>query len=105
MERRYKYLVKAIAKMPKHDMGNGYYVQVSYDTSDDTVLSDWHVSLGFNEWCQYHSPSIIFVGNYTKKISKKELIEHIEEAIRNEKFICEECLENGTLELKETEEK
>lgn len=45
MERKYKYLVKAIAKMPKHDMGNGYYVQVSYDTSDDTVQKKFSVTV------------------------------------------------------------
>jgi hypothetical protein len=40
------------------------YVQVNYDTSDNTIWGDWHCSTGHNEWNQYHSTDIIRVGNF-----------------------------------------
>ena len=81
MKKQYKNINKAIAKMASYDRHNGYYVEVFYDKSEDTIYSHAQCSLGFNSWTVYNDRSVIKVGNFVKKVTRKRLIEAIEEAI------------------------
>lgn len=56
-------LKKAVSEMPGENY-NGLYLQVSYDKSDGTILTDLHCSLGQNSWSEYHDSDIITIGNY-----------------------------------------
>lgn len=80
-ERKYKYLVQAIAEMPKYDRRNGYYVEVLYDMEKDEVYNHVHVSLGHNNWTEYHDDNVIRIGNFAQKVTKAQLKELIEEKI------------------------
>lgn len=84
--KKYKGLVSAIAAMPKHDMHNGYYVEVFYDTELDKVYHRTQISLGFNSWTVFDDKAVIKIGNYTAKTTKKALIADIEAAIRCEAY-------------------
>ncbi len=79
--RKYKYLVRAIAEMPKHDRHNGYYVEVFYNLETDEVYNHVHVSLGHNSWTQYHDENVIRIGNFDQKVTKAHLKELIKERI------------------------
>jgi hypothetical protein len=56
-------LKKAVSEMPGENY-NGLYLQVSYDKSDGTILTDLHCSLGQNSWSEYYDKNIITIGNY-----------------------------------------
>lgn len=56
---------------------SGHYVQISYDTSDGEILTDYHYSLGQNSWSQYHSKSIITIRNASKPMTMQEIADEI----------------------------
>lgn len=97
MGKQYKNIQDAIDKMSPYDRRNGYYVEVFYDMSEDAVYSHAQCSLGFNSWTEYYDSDVIKIGNFVKKVSKKRLIEIIEERIKQDKEWGEwkEWLEGG----------
>lgn len=83
MERKYKGIQTALDKLPRYDRKNGYYVEIFYDTEEDEVWGIAQYSLGFNSWTEYsRNPEIVKIGNFTYKVSKNELIQYIEEAMK-----------------------
>lgn len=85
MERKYKNIQTALDKLPRYDRKNGYYVEIFYDTEEDEVWGIAQYSLGFNSWTEYRrNPEIVKIGNFTRKVSKNELIKYIEEATRRD---------------------
>lgn len=60
---------------------SGQYIQVNYDTADGRTWGDYHVSLGHNSWTQYHSPSVINVGNIYNPVTMAEVREMIVKAL------------------------
>ena len=80
-KRNYTGLNEALAKMPKWDAHNGYYVEIHYDLDEDTVLYNPHVAWGEGSWTVDHDPKIIRVGTYHRRPSKKAIIADIEAAI------------------------
>ena len=60
----------------------GQYVQISYDTADGDVLSDYHVSLGQNSWTQYHDPSVIRVCNVSEPATMQQIADMIYSAVQ-----------------------
>ena len=43
------------------------YVQVNLDTATNEIWGDFHVSIGRNNWTEYHDKNIIALGNYSDK--------------------------------------
>lgn len=66
------------------DNNEGCYTQISYDMDNGEIICDDHVSLGEQEWTQYHDNSIITIGNFTK-ITMEELKEAIFKAVEDRK--------------------
>lgn len=60
----------------------GQYVQISYDTADGDVLSDYHVSLGQNSWTKYHDPSVIRVCNVSEPATMQQIADMIYSAVQ-----------------------
>lgn len=42
---------------------SGRYVQISYDTRNGAILTNYHYNLGQNSWTQYHNSDIITICN------------------------------------------
>lgn len=84
MQRIYKNISRAISEMSPRDRNNGYYVEVFYDMNEDKVYSCPQCSLGFNSWTVFHDPAVIKIANFVKRVSKKRLIEIIEERLKEE---------------------
>lgn len=90
MSKQYKNIQNAIDKMSPYDRRNGYYVEVFYDIAEDEVYSHAQCSLDFNTWTEYHDPDVIKIGNFVKRVSKKRLIEAIEETVAFEMKVRDE---------------
>ena len=43
------------------------YMQVNLDMETNEIWGDLHVSLGRNNWIEYHDKNIITLGNYSDK--------------------------------------
>lgn len=56
---------------------SGQYVQISYDCSTGEVLTNYHVSLGYNSWTQYHDPAIITVCFTGSPMTMQEIADKI----------------------------
>lgn len=61
------------------DDGRGFFsntqVQVNYDESTGKVWGDWCVG---SEWHEYHDPSIIKVGKFAGKYTRRDIVKDIE---------------------------
>lgn len=60
---------------------SGHYVQISYDTSDGEILTNYHYSLGHNTWSQYHDSDIITVCNASEPMTMQQIADAIVEAV------------------------
>lgn len=60
---------------------NNDYVQISYDTSDGEVLTNYHCSLGHNSWTQYHGRAIIAVCNADGPMTIQQIADAIADAV------------------------
>ena len=60
---------------------NGHYVQISYDTSNGEILTNYHYSLGQNSWTQYHGSDIITVCNASNPMTMQQIADAIAEAV------------------------
>lgn len=60
---------------------SGEYLQINYDKSTGEAWSDYHYSLGQNEWSHYHDNNIINCGNIADPVSMADLREFITRAV------------------------
>lgn len=79
--RKFRGIKKAVSEIAGCLPGVGMYIEVHYDTAEDRVYTDFHVSLGENERTEYHDPNMFRVGNYSERVSMARLKEDILEAI------------------------
>ena len=67
--RKYHGLLKALQQLPTHSRGDGYYIQLHYDTEEDSVYYHPHVSYGHNSYTTYDDPHIINIGTLDERIT------------------------------------
>lgn len=60
---------------------SGHYIQISFDTSDGEILTDYHCSFGQNSWSVYHKPSIISVCNACIPMTMQQIADKIAEVV------------------------
>lgn len=87
--RKFHGLKAAVGALPKYNSNDGLYVQVNYDLNEDKVYTSDHIDFGFWSHTRYVDPDIIFVGNYTDKVTMNELKAHILDAIERREMIQE----------------
>lgn len=80
-KRKFHGIKKAVSEIAGCRSDAGTYIEVHYDTAEDRVYTDFHVSLGENEWTEYHDTNIFRVGNYSGRVSMAKLKEDILKAI------------------------
>jgi len=75
--------LKSAAGLTKNLKGyyTGHYVQISYNTKNGEILTDYHYNLGHNSWTQYHDKSIINIGNISEPATMQEIADMIKERL------------------------
>lgn len=70
-----------IAAIKNSDDGNGYYssgyTEVFYNVDNSECWGVYQYSVGRNTWTNYHDDAIVKIGNYSGKVTKRELLEDI----------------------------
>lgn len=61
----------------------GHYVQISYDRVTGEILTNYHCSLGQNEWSAYHDKDIITIGNVSEPVTMQTIADMIADAIEH----------------------
>lgn len=62
-------------------LGRNQYVQISYDTSDGTILTDYHCSIGEQSWSEYHSGDIITVRTTSRRHTRQQIADAVADAM------------------------
>lgn len=57
------------------------YDEVFYDRRTGELWSDYHYSLGQNEWTEYHSADIICIGKFVHHVTQQELMDCIKDKL------------------------
>ncbi len=60
---------------------SGGYTQISYDRATGEVLTNDHVSLGYNSWTEYHDTAIIHVCNTSKHMTMQQIADAIADRV------------------------
>ena len=60
---------------------SGRYVQISYDTRNGAILTNYHYNLGQNSWTQYHNSDIITICNASSPMTMQQIADAIAEAV------------------------
>lgn len=79
--RKFHEIKAAVGEMPRYDRGDGTYLEVHYDMSEDEVYTHYHCCFGHNSWTNYHDSDVVFVGFYDEHVPMRELRADIECAI------------------------
>lgn len=69
---------------------NSDYVQISYDTSDGEVLTDYHCSLGHNWQTQYHDRAIITICDAAGPMTMQQIADAIADAVAMRDYRAQE---------------
>ena len=69
---------------------NSDYIQISYNTSDGEVLTNYHCSLGHNSWTQYHDRDVIAVCNADGPMTMQQIADAIADAVTMHDYRAQE---------------
>lgn len=76
-----KDLKKVARATSNYGLHSPEYDEVFYDRSTGEVWSKYQYSIGQNCWTEYSDPNIIKIGNYTNRITRQELMDHIKQKV------------------------
>ena len=71
-----KNIRKTVGMMPKEEV-RGLYVQVHYNMGNGEVYGHEMVSIGHNSYIGYDDPNIIFIKDYDKRVTMRQVREDI----------------------------
>ena len=60
---------------------SGHYVQISYDTSNGEILTNYHYNLGQNSWTAYNDADIITICNASNPMTMQQIADAIADAV------------------------
>ena len=60
---------------------SGKYLQLNYDISTGEVFTNFHFSLGQNNWSEYHNADIIVICNLSSPHTMQQIVDLIHEKL------------------------
>lgn len=73
--------IKTVAGESYNYGHSGEYLELFYDCATGEVWTVYQYSLGQNSWTVYHDPSIIKIGNISRKVTMQEVADMIFESV------------------------
>lgn len=61
-----------------------YYDEIFFDRSTGEVWTEFHASLGHNEWTEFHDPDVVKVGSTDRHLTMQEIADMIADAVKAE---------------------
>ena len=74
-------LKKASAETKNYGCYSDKYNEVFYDIGNGEVWTKFQVSLGHNNWTEYHDPNVIKICNTSRHMSMQEIADAIYERV------------------------